>query len=102
MSQKLVSVVHAVRAVSALKRRPEPWRPVVTYFSIHDIWLYQAVADAKVCELCRRYEEHGEFHGNHLRRNFPYLEILDVNTIAANVHPNCRCYLIRLIEEEAK
>ena len=94
-----VAAVEAVVALGALKRRPEPERPYLTYFSYEDVWLFQEVIDEKTCEECRRYAEHEEWHGNHLRANFPYLEIEDANTIKANVHPNCRCYLVRLIEE---
>jgi len=103
-------MAYAVKAVEvvvtfegAKKRRPEPWRTGVTYFSVHDIWLYQAIMDAKVCPICLAHEETGEFRGNHLRAKFPYLEIQDVGTIKVHAHmprdDNCRCYLIRKIEE---
>ena len=107
--QRCVSAVKNVKAVialGALKHIPEPRELYgLTYFSIHDIWLYQEVSDHKTCELCRRYAEHEDYHGNRLRMLFPYLEILDEYTIAANVHPNCRCVLVRYIgepEEEPK
>jgi len=86
----------------AQKRVPTPRElPGLTYFSVHNVWLYQEVSDHKTCQLCRDYAEQnkGEYRGNHLRSIFPYLEILDVGTIKANVHPNCRCLLVRLTEE---
>ena len=104
-SARCVSAVRSTRAVialGALKRIPEPREMYgLTYFSMKDIWLFETSPseDPMPCELCRRHEDHGEYHGHHLRLNFPYLEILDVGTIQANVHPNCRCYLIRLTEE---
>ena len=104
--QRCVSAVKNVKAVvalGALQRIPEPRELYgLTYFSIHDIWLYQEVSDHKTCELCRRYAEHEDYHGNRLRMLFPYLEILDEYTIAANVHPNCRCVLVRYIGEPEK
>ena len=91
----------------ALKRRPEPQRRAVTYFSIEDVWLFQARSDTKVCPVCLALEDEYEFPGNHLRGRFPYLQILDMNTIGGSgpggtglVHPNCRCYLVRLLEPE--
>jgi len=71
-----------------------------------DIWLFQEVVDERTCELCRRHAEHEDYHedyhGDRLRGLFPYLEIMDYGTIRANVHPNCRCYLVRLLEEVKK
>lgn len=97
-----VIATRAVIAVSSTKRieRPLAAFPRATFFSEHDVWLFVEVMDERTCPLCRRYAEHGDFHGNHLRLNFPRLKIEDVNTISANVHPNCRCYLNRLLEEE--
>jgi len=101
----IIGVVEAVKAVQRIKleHRHEPG-PTATFFSEHDVWLYVAVIDSKVCEACRENEKwsdiHGGFKGDHLRSHFPYLEIIDVNTIAANVHPNCRCYLTRKLEHE--
>jgi hypothetical protein len=36
------------------------------------------------------------FTGLELRAAFPWLEIVDANTIWARVHPNCRCKLWRI------
>ena len=88
------SAVKLVKIVEAVKRRPEPQRRKVTYFSELDVWLYDATLDNKVCVTCRRHEGK-PYRGNHLRARFPYLEILDVYTIHPHTHPNCRCYLVR-------
>ena len=97
----IINVVEAVKAVQRIQveHRHEPG-PTATFFSVHDVWLYVAVMDTRVCLVCRDHEQTGEFRGNHLRATFPYLEIIDVGTIEANVHPNCRCYLTRLLEED--
>jgi len=74
---------------------------------VHDVWLFQAVMDTRVCDLCRKYETANEWNGNGLRSEFPYLRILDENTIGGPgsdgdglVHPNCRCRLVRSIGYE--
>lgn len=94
-------------AVQKAKRRIKPGHRHVpgetaTFFSVHDVWLYQARSDTKVCPVCRENEIwsnlHGGFRGDHLRAHFPWLEIQDVNTIKANVHPNCRCLLVRKLD----
>ena len=100
----LINAVLAVQAVEKAKKRVPPSRPGVTYFSENDVWLFNARSDTKVCMLCRIAEEIEHFRGNELRMNFPFLVILDENTIGGPepdggglVHPNCRCYLSRLI-----
>jgi len=70
----------------------------LTYFSLFDHWDLQAQWDERLCVWCKRMEQVGIYNGDVLRRWFPYLEILDMNTIAANVHPNCRCLLVRIID----
>jgi len=57
--------------------------------------------DNRTCPACNEMDRVGKFIGLHLRRYFPYLEIVDVDTIKANVHPNCRCYLVRQLEAES-
>ena len=92
----VVKVVQAIQLVEgAKKRRPEPQRPEVTYFSIWDEWVYQARMDTRVCPICTGFEDTYMFRGNHLRATFPELEIMDYLTIQVNAHPNCRCELVR-------
>lgn len=96
--QSIAEVVAIVEAVEGAKKRKDfPLRPGVTFFSIWDVWLYQSVMDARICPICLGHEETDVFRGNHLRATFPYLEIIDENTIKVNAHPNCRCYLMRQI-----
>jgi hypothetical protein len=101
MSLSPTKAVAIVRAVQAAKQRiPKPQRTGITYFSAVDTWLFQEVSDARLCPVCQGHGEAERFRGNHLRSMFPFLEIVDLNTIKANVHPNCRCYLMRRIELE--
>lgn len=81
--------------MEAVRRIEKPQRKGVTYFSVHDVWMFDATLDSKVCPLCRAYEKAPEWNGNVLRSEFPYLEITDENTILPHVHPNCRCILKR-------
>ena len=97
----MLKAVQAVQAVLDKKWILEgEYPPNTTFFSILDRWQYSAISDTKVCLLCRQYEDIGEFSGNILRGLFPYLEIVSVDLIYPNVHPNCRCYLERVIEKE--
>jgi len=107
----LLNALEAVQAVEAVQKAQKridrtQYPESTTFFSKLDRWLYYAVSDTKVCDLCRFFEEQQPadgYPGDWLRGNFPYLEILDVDEIAANVHPNCRCALKRVInlpEEE--
>jgi len=108
MSQLVREVVAAVIAVREAKKRIDfPTRYGVTFFSVHDVWLWQSALDSKVCPVCDANEDKGEFRGNHLRARFPYLVILDENTIGGPgaggdglVHPNCRCRLVRKLEKD--
>ena len=84
--------------MDAVKRvRKSEFPAGTTFFSENDLWLFQETLDTRVCELCRTAAQIGIFRGNNLRVNFPYLEIVDVNTIYPNVHPNCRCVLHRIL-----
>ena len=102
MSQNCISIVEVIQAVEGAKKRKDfPLRPGVTFFSILDVWLYQAVMDERLCLICDRHDDVGEYRGHHLRVRFPYLEIIDENTIKAHAHmprdDNCRCFLVRQI-----
>jgi hypothetical protein len=94
LSQKLIAIVEAVKATRRIK--PEHRGEFnATFFSRLDFWTYHAVFDTKLCDRCAEHAKTKMFAGSDLRRIFPNLEIIDVNIIAANVHPNCRCFLMR-------
>jgi hypothetical protein len=95
---ELCQIIDAVKAVEEAKKRLDfPLRSGVTFFSQRDIWIFQAQADSKTCPSCNGAEDVSRWYGNHLRLFFPYLEIIDENTIYPHVHPNCRCRLVRYI-----
>ena len=100
LAVEAVQTVESAVAVDAVPRIPHPQRRAVTYYSVFDHWLFDATLDSRVCELCRACEEIGTFRGDQLRTWFPSHEIVDENTIRANMHPHCRCYLLREITEE--
>lgn len=88
------SVIKVVKAVREAKNRI-PAKFNVTFFSHEDWWIYHAVLDNRTCRICRDYAEGEILNGSYLRAAFPYLEIIDENTIKVNLHPNCRCWLER-------
>jgi len=91
---EIVSIIKKVAYTKAKKRIPEELEGL-SFFGHWDVWLYHAVMDDRTCELCQHYAEREPISGDHLRTAFPYLEIMDENTILVNVHPNCRCWLER-------
>jgi len=93
----LTEVVQAVMAVQEAQKRIPP-DIKKTFFSRFDVWIYHAVLDNKLCDQCLAFEKQPRYFGSEIRSLFPYLEIQDENTIKANVHPHCRCFLTRLTE----
>ena len=91
-----VVAVSSVVAVSALERIPEEYKRQ-SFFGEYDLWLYVPVYDDKLCPKCEAHARTQVFRGTELRRTFKYLEISDDDKILANVHPNCRCELYRII-----
>ena len=98
---ELISVVEATEAVDSLQRKPKEYR-VLSFFGEYDLWLYVPVYDEKLCPKCEAHAKTQVFRGTELRRPeiFPHLEIKDEDKIMANVHPNCRCELYRIIKFE--
>lgn len=104
-----VQVVEAVQSVliaDAKSRIPPELKGKVTFFTEHDLWLFQAILDERVCPRCVHHDGN-IFPGLNLRFIWPYLKILNVNVIGGpgpgNTgldHPNCRCRLHRLLPLE--
>ena len=90
-----VAAVSSVVAVDAAKRIPPEYKQ--SFFGEYDLWLYVPVYDEKLCPKCEAHARTQVFRGTELRSAFPYLEISDEDLIKANVHPNCRCELYRII-----
>jgi hypothetical protein len=100
LESQAIEAVQAVIAVEGAQRRKAPGFEPITFFGRNDWWVYHAEVDPKLCDKCAANLKHYLFNGAHLREKFPYLVIVDENTIIANVHPNCRCYLTRLYKIE--
>ena len=96
----LISLIQAVQQIQEKTWIPQAFNPdAVTFFSADDVWVFIPSWDAKQCDQCGDIALGvPEYTGDSLRSSFPYLEIADVDTINANVHPNCRCILIRFEE----
>ena len=90
----MLQAVQAVKAVDALKRKPEGYE-YQTFFSEYDVWQFIAITDDRTCASCMNYDTRF-YKGNELRSEFIFLEIVDGNLILAKVHPNCRCQLSRI------
>jgi hypothetical protein len=86
-----------IDVVKAVQRIPVELRGKTTFFSRHDTWIYHGVFDEVFCEQCQAKAVPYTYAGSSLRREFPWLEISDVNRVEALVHPNCRCWLERSV-----
>jgi hypothetical protein len=93
----LIEVIEAVRVFEATKRIPDKYQDT-TFFSMNDWWLYFRSDAPNMCHQCDFYGGIYFFAGDKLRGDFPYLEIIDENTIEPHVHPHCGCILLRLFK----
>lgn len=92
-------ILEIIEAVEQFERKWIPddlKKPGTTFFSPYDYWVFIEHDDGKLCNRCYMISLMGLFLGSELRLMFPYLEIIDEDTIKANIHPNCRCILRRL------
>lgn len=100
--QQIIKMAKIVQAVIDRSWIPEAYQGN-RYFSQADLWIYIPHYDVKLCEECGQFALGVPFiSGRQLRSSFPDMEIVDENTINANVHPNCRCQLIREGTESPK
>jgi len=88
---KLSSAVVAVH--EALKRIPPGMKG--PFFTYNVRWFFVAVPGH--CDLCAPYNG-SIILGSELRTMFPWMQILDNDTIALRLHPNCRCSAHRISE----
>ena len=92
----IAQAVVAVQMVSEATKRIPPGLHDLTFYSENDEWIFLRSDHPNMCSDCTSYN--GDIYpGAELRSAFPYHTILDANTIAASVHPNCSCLLIRAI-----
>jgi hypothetical protein len=66
-----------------------------TFFTDNDIWRLHNVDDDRLCADCAGYTSNPLYLGGDLLATFPYLIITGLDTIDANIHRNCRCFLTR-------
>lgn len=98
----------SVAVVAVLAHMEKKWIPPdikKPFFGKYDLWMYDAVLDNKLCDQCLGHEKTPRYLGSELRIAFPYMVILDENTIGGPgpngdglVHPNCRCRLRRVTQ----
>lgn len=88
------AVAIAVAVHEAKKHKIPSWKNIV-FFGKHTLWHYHEKSDDRLCPECRFYATKPAYFGDAIRAFFPYLMIMDENTIRVNVHPNCRCILKR-------
>ena len=95
------AVAIAVAVHEARKRKIPDWKNI-TFFGKHDAWRYVEKDDDRLCPICRKHATKPIWFGDALRYFFPYLEIMDENTIRVRAHmprdDNCRCILKRDVE----
>ncbi len=92
----VVEAVIAVQVISEAKSRIPPGLRGLTFYGEGDEWVFLSSGHPNMCGDCADYDG-DTFFGSELRSAFPYHVILDENTIAASVHPNCSCLLVRAI-----
>ena len=82
-------VLEAVEAALDPRNRiPLAYRAGDTFFDSWDFWDYEAGPDC--CIRCGRWNG-VTLPGDIVAWSFPWLEVLDAETIAPMVHPNCMC-----------
>lgn len=70
----------------------------LTFYSRNDLWYYFTVnASDEPCDECSQHDNK-LFLGISLRSMFPWHTINDENIVKPNVHPNCRCFMVRALD----
>jgi hypothetical protein len=92
----IVKAVAAVQLVGEAKSRIPVGLQGLTFYSQRDEWVFLSSGHPNICADCVDCDGN-VFLGSELRSAFPYHTILDENIIAASVHPNCSCLLLRAI-----
>ena len=77
---------------------PSDLKGLSTFFSEYDVWDY-GITNVNTCKVCEGNMV-GVYQGHELRSLFPYLVVMDEDTIAPHVHPNCACVLNRLTDSK--
>ncbi len=94
---QLISMVEAVEAVEdheAKQRIPDNLKDR-TFFGANDHWIYHTEDDDRVCSDCKMFDG-ALFTGEDLRRMLPDLDVVGGDMMMVNIHPSCRCFLVRV------
>jgi hypothetical protein len=66
-----------------------------SFFGKFDLYQYIAITDDRTCNTCMTYDRMIT-PGNYLRAYFPNMDIINDDQILPQIHPNCRCTLLRV------
>lgn len=96
---QLIEVIEAVRKYEQ-RMAEKTWihhDTELTFFGVNDWWIYGQSESPNMCGQCDFYGNIKFFNGTDIRGTFPYLNILDDDTIEPWVHPHCGCLLTRVL-----
>jgi hypothetical protein len=82
--------------VEAKKRVPDEYAGT-SFFSKLDLYQYIAITDDRTCKKCMTYDKM-VLPGDYIRAYYPDLVIIGQDQILPQVHPNCRCTLLRVTD----
>jgi hypothetical protein len=95
----VIAAVKAVQQIQKAKQRIPKEYKEYSFFSQNDLWIYNLMLTENTCNDCIARAQPFFYYGNRIRGLFPYLEITSENRIEALVHPNCNCFLSRVVSE---
>jgi hypothetical protein len=93
---RIVEAVAAVQVIDEAQSRIPVGLRGLTFYGEDDEWLFLQSGHPNMCNDCAACDGN-VYSGSELRSVFPYHTIIDENTIAASVHPNCSCLLLRAV-----
>ena len=79
------------------KQRIPPEFKRNSFFSAFDLYQYIAITDDRTCQLCMQFDKM-IISGDFIRAYYPELIIISPNQMLPQVHPNCRCTLLRVTD----
>jgi hypothetical protein len=96
--QRLTRVAQALEAFAAFNGFQAAQAAIVDPRVKYSVWRFVLVSDDKLCESCLQFQgdEYELEDPDDLLGMFEYGEFLDLETFAPNVHPNCRCLIVKV------
>ncbi len=95
--EQIVAAVQAYLALEGAWKRKPADLAAQTFYGKYDLWFYLAISDDKTCWTCELLNG-SVLMGIDLRMLFPYNIIVDPDQILPQVHPNCRCTMLRVTD----